>query len=222
MVFPFTFTLNIPGISNPFAFRKPNETPIDSPNGHAVISHDSDVRRSRAALTKINRPPSLSPSPTPLSRKRGWEPSFSEPSYSTTTLASTAGYLDTPAKYRHTIPDEYHNITMSDSIDQVRDQEEGALQVHIINLGAWMLHARKQRCTALNQRVCGPYSARMGQFKALSTPTIHLFSPISIPHILSSLLFSLHLFFYYLLSSSLRLVYLSQSWRQTDLSLFFT
>jgi hypothetical protein len=53
-------------------------------------------------------------SPTPLSRKSGWDPSFPDPRYSTTTLASTAGYLDTPATYRQNIPDEYHHITMSD------------------------------------------------------------------------------------------------------------
>ena len=136
MVFPFTFTLNIPGLTNPFTFHKPHQTPIGTANGgNAVISHDSDLRRSRAALQKITSTrsrsrPSPSPSPTPLSRKRGWEPSFSEPSHSTATLASTAGYLDTPAKYRHTIPDEYHNIAMTDSIDQVYDPEEGALQAH--------------------------------------------------------------------------------------------
>ena len=129
MVFPFTFALNIPGIINPFTFRASSQTPAVGTNDNAVISHDSDMRRSRAVLQKIARlRPSRSPTPTPLSRKRGWEPSFSEPSYSTTTLASTAGYLDTPAKYRQNIPDEYHNITMSDSIDLACSQEEGALQ----------------------------------------------------------------------------------------------
>lgn len=131
MVFPFTFALNIPDIINPFNFRASNQAPATGTNGHAVISHDSDMRRSRAALQKITRlRPSRSPSPLPLSRKRGWEPSLSEPSYSTTTLTSTAGYLDTPAKYRQTIPDEYHHITMSDSIDLACNQEEGALQTH--------------------------------------------------------------------------------------------
>lgn len=130
MVFPFTFALNIPGLINPFTFHKSNQTPTVGTNGDAVISHDSDMRRSRAALQKVTRlcpSQSRSPTPTPLSRKRGWEPSFSESSYSTT-LASTAGYLDTPARYRQNIPDEYHHITMSDSIDQVCDLEEGESQ----------------------------------------------------------------------------------------------
>ena len=130
MVFPFTFALNIPDIINPFNFRASNQAPATGTNGHAVISHDSDMRRSRAALQKITRlRPSRSPSPLPLSRKRGWEPSFSKPNYSTvtTTLASTSGYLDTPAKYRQNIPtDEFHHITMSDSIDLAcNNQEEG-------------------------------------------------------------------------------------------------
>jgi hypothetical protein len=130
MVFPFTFALNIPDVINPFNVRAPNQTPVAGTNGNVVISHDSGTRRSRAALQNITRlRPSPSPTPAPLSRKRGWEPSFSEPSYSTTTRASTAGYLDTPAKYRQNIPDEYHHITMSDSIDLACNQEEeGALQ----------------------------------------------------------------------------------------------
>jgi len=91
-------------------------------------------------ITRPRPPSSPSPSPAPLSRKRAWEPSFAEPSQSTT-LASTAGYLDTPAKYRQqlgisTIPDEYHHISMSDSPDQDYNQEEGALQAHFLNPGA--------------------------------------------------------------------------------------
>jgi hypothetical protein len=130
MVFPFTFALSIPGIINPFTLRASNKTPVVGTSGNAVASHASDLRRSRAAFQKIARlHPSRSPTPTPLSRKGGWDPSFPEPSYSTTTLASTAGYLDTPAKYRQNIPDEYHHITMSDSIDLACDQEEeGELQ----------------------------------------------------------------------------------------------
>ena len=130
MVFPFTFALNIPGVINPFQGAS-NQSPDVGTNDNDVISRDSGTRRSRASLPKITHlRPSRSPTPVPLSRKRGWEPSSSEPSYSTTTLASTAGYLDTPAKYRQNIPDEYHHITMSDSIDLACNQEEGVLQTH--------------------------------------------------------------------------------------------
>jgi hypothetical protein len=36
----------------------------------------------------------------PRNLKRGWEPAFAEASQSTTSLASSCGYLHTPAKYR--------------------------------------------------------------------------------------------------------------------------
>ena len=139
MVFPFTFALNIPGIINPFT---------------GTVGK-SDLTRRRAALQ--NRP-SRSPTPMPLSRKRGWEPSFPEPSYSTTTLASTAGYLDTP-KYRQNIPDEYQleHITMSDSINLAnlnnqQQEEEGALHRFI---ETWLLHFFNS-----NKRVCGRFRVR--------------------------------------------------------------
>ncbi|KAF8966240.1 hypothetical protein BDZ97DRAFT_1808380 [Flammula alnicola] len=84
-----------PAPAYPTAYPTLHPIPIPSSGG--------GLRRiSRADLPKINRPrPSPSPSPAPISRKRGWEPDPS-PNWSTTslTLASTSGYLDTPAKYR--------------------------------------------------------------------------------------------------------------------------
>ena len=84
MPFPFTFNFTVPGLSNPFS-SLPKVTDM-------------------SAKQTITRPrPSPSPGPplfAPTSRKRGWEPAFVEPSLSTTTLASSSGYLDTPAKYR--------------------------------------------------------------------------------------------------------------------------
>lgn len=90
-----------PGASSPipaYPTTYPSAYPIQ------ILPAQGTRRISRADLPKINRPrpsPSLSPSPAPLSRKRGWEPDPS-PSWSTTslTLASTSGYLDTPAKHR--------------------------------------------------------------------------------------------------------------------------
>ncbi|KAF8159885.1 hypothetical protein B0H34DRAFT_705214 [Crassisporium funariophilum] len=129
MVFPFTFNITVPGISNPFA---PAPPPIQTRNENSQDTAQSStgdrLTRNRAGWQKITRPrPSPSPSPAPTSRKRGWEPSFAEPSRSTTTRASTSGYLDTPAKYRELArrnPDEYHDITMSDSPDHRGDEEE--------------------------------------------------------------------------------------------------
>ena len=90
MPFPFTFSFTVPGLSNPFS-KPTSQNPVMSAGKH-----------------KITRPrPSPSPIPlgplsaaAPTSRKRGWEPAFVEPSLSMTTLASSSGYLDTPAKYR--------------------------------------------------------------------------------------------------------------------------
>ena len=212
MVFPFTFTLRIPGLSNPFTSRKSNQTPIVSTNG-------PDMKESRAVLQKITRPrPCSSPSlsPAPLSRKRGWEPS---PSRSTTTLTSTTGYLDTPAKYRQlgisAISDEYHNITMSDSPpDQgYNDQEEGALQPHILDLGACMqvaLHNLILMQASVNV-FAGAAARGLANLRPVET-AIYSSSPISIQHILSSLFCVFCVFcshpFRYLLSSSLLILYL--------------
>ncbi|KAF7336687.1 hypothetical protein MVEN_02103700 [Mycena venus] len=103
MPFPFTFKLPVPGL-NPFS--SPNETSSEAPKPPSNLgftSQSPDQPRSRPARpNNINqRRPSPSPSPAPpLSRKRGWDPSLAEPSQSAATLASSNGYLDTPAKYR--------------------------------------------------------------------------------------------------------------------------
>ncbi|KIY70106.1 hypothetical protein CYLTODRAFT_420079, partial [Cylindrobasidium torrendii FP15055 ss-10] len=109
-MFPFTFT--VPGISNPF-------TPIAQEAALSKTVAAASGLPARAPLEKIpisrQRPPrSTSPSP-PMNKKRGWEPSFGEPTYSTThtTLASSSGYLDTPSKYRdmaNLTPNEIHEI----------------------------------------------------------------------------------------------------------------
>ncbi|KAF8206344.1 hypothetical protein K438DRAFT_1817036 [Mycena galopus ATCC 62051] len=102
MPFPFTFKLAVPGL-NPFS-SPTEEAPPDL--GYGYASPSAEVSRSRPARpNNINqRRPSPSPSPAaPLSRKRGWDPSLAEPSQSSATLASSSGYLDTPAKYREMV-----------------------------------------------------------------------------------------------------------------------
>ncbi|KAI0358250.1 hypothetical protein OH77DRAFT_1421566 [Trametes cingulata] len=89
MVFSFSFSLAVPGITNPFAAA---EQPAPPPKLH----YDTDVQHSSAPR---RRPPSPSLLP-PLSRKRGWVPSSAEPSHPAPMHTSTSGYLDTPAKYR--------------------------------------------------------------------------------------------------------------------------
>jgi hypothetical protein len=161
MVFPFTFKFSVSGLFNPFAsapvlgseqgtrsHQSPDTchsqaVPPVYPNHHP-ISHPIQIpqtsrRISRANLPKINRPrPSPSPSPAPVSRKRGWEPDPS-PTWSTTslTLASTSGYLDTPAKYREMAasgsrmysPHGNEDITMSDDYErhQAQTEDDGEL-----------------------------------------------------------------------------------------------
>ncbi|KAE9405234.1 hypothetical protein BT96DRAFT_934967 [Gymnopus androsaceus JB14] len=97
MPFPFTFSLSAPGISNPFSAPPlPPKAVSCNPGYPAESSH------SNANSNAKRRHPSPSPSQNDNSRglKRGWEPSFAEPSQSMPTLASSNGYLDTPAKYR--------------------------------------------------------------------------------------------------------------------------
>ncbi|KAH0582414.1 hypothetical protein H2248_010357 [Termitomyces sp. 'cryptogamus'] len=115
MPFPFTFSLSVPGLSNPFGSGTRSEqqlppTPVDKHG--SLQSHKQKIR-----ITRPRPPPDSSGSPvlTPLSRKRGWEPAFVSTSQSTTTLASTSGYLDTPSKYRtmtERSADEFHEVEM--------------------------------------------------------------------------------------------------------------
>ncbi|KAI0676018.1 hypothetical protein C8Q78DRAFT_1007677 [Trametes maxima] len=86
MVFSFSFNLSVPGITNPFA----------AATEPAPSRYDTDMQHSSIPR---RRPPSPSLLP-PLSRKRGWVPSSSEPSRPAPMHTSTSGYLDTPAKYR--------------------------------------------------------------------------------------------------------------------------
>ena len=114
MPFPFTFMFNVPGIINPFAANNPKDFSNSStirvrsqaeqePLAHNRIPVEAIPR---SHLPKIGEPrpsrsestlecPSRSPNPGAL--KRGWHPAFAEPSISTTTLASTSGYLLPPA-----------------------------------------------------------------------------------------------------------------------------
>ncbi|KAH0836480.1 hypothetical protein J3R83DRAFT_8089 [Lanmaoa asiatica] len=94
MQFPFTFSLNVPGLHNPFLAKSGTILAPSRIEG-GTISHQV------ASLPPPRFPPAnfLSP-PVPLARKRGWIPSEPEPSHATTSAASTTGYLDTPAKYR--------------------------------------------------------------------------------------------------------------------------
>ena len=94
MPFPFTFTLNVPGLHNPFLAKS-------GPSLAQRRVEGSTMSRQVASLAPPRFPPtnSLSP-PVALARKRGWIPAEPEPSHAATSSTSTTGYLDTPAKYR--------------------------------------------------------------------------------------------------------------------------
>lgn len=94
MQFPFTFTFNIPGLHNPFLAKPGPAVPNSRMEGTTLSRQIASLPPPR--FSPIN---SLSP-PVPLARKRGWIPSEPEPSHAATSATSTAGYLDTPAKYR--------------------------------------------------------------------------------------------------------------------------
>jgi hypothetical protein len=97
MFFPFTFTVSVPGIINPFSKPPyPLSGARDSP-ALAIVNHPQEKQR----LPDRRPHPSSLPPPEPLARKRGWQPSSPEPSPATTTItASTRGYLNVRPRYR--------------------------------------------------------------------------------------------------------------------------
>ncbi|KAK7687745.1 hypothetical protein QCA50_008963 [Cerrena zonata] len=109
MPFPFSFSFAVPGIPNPFLSSSlpPAQAPPPS-ESESIRAIDKDekpeVYGGRVGPVYRRAPsPCLLP-PQPLSRKRGWVPSTSEPSQAATIPTSTSGYLDTPAKYRDMAP----------------------------------------------------------------------------------------------------------------------
>ena len=96
MLFPFTFSISVPGIMNPFS-KSP-----DPPNA----AGDSPAPAAAATIQDkrwlaVRRPhPSALPPPVPLARKRGWQPSTPEPSPATAVTTSTRGHINIPPKYR--------------------------------------------------------------------------------------------------------------------------
>ena len=97
MFFPFTFTVSVPGIINPFSKPPyPLSGARDTP-ALAIVNHLQEKQR----LPDRRPHPSSLPPPEPLARKRGWQPSSPEPSPATTTItASTRGYLNVRPRYR--------------------------------------------------------------------------------------------------------------------------
>lgn len=138
MPFPFTFSLSVPGIANPFASEanaqgthtvqseqvptsKGRFEPISSVTG---VRHERVGPRRRASVSPA---PSVSTSSSALnSRKRGWEPAISQPSLATTTTAtSNLGYLDTPARYRDMASDNDFSRSREHLEREIEDMAAG-------------------------------------------------------------------------------------------------
>jgi hypothetical protein len=83
MVFNFTFSFNVPGLSNPFS-RAPSTLP---PTPTLVEPEPTPSRR--PVLTST-------PNPQDRTRKRGWEPSFSEPTRATSSPSPEAEWSSPP------------------------------------------------------------------------------------------------------------------------------
>lgn len=124
MPFPFTFSFSVPGLSNPFS------SPTLSPHKDPVTAIPSPTT-GKQEISRRRPSPALPSGPT--SRKRGWEPAFVEPSQSTTTLASSSGYLDTPAKYR--------DMADSSHIDELHEAEMIASDIGGLSFSACLLPA---------------------------------------------------------------------------------
>ena len=100
MFFPFTFTMSVSGIMNPF-----NNPPYPQ-SGASGSRRVTNGLPEKQLLSLADRPhPSSLPPPVPLSRKRGWQPSSPEPSSAAIVTTSTRGQLE--------VRPGYHNSTVT-------------------------------------------------------------------------------------------------------------
>ena len=110
MFFPFTFTMSVPGIMNPF-----NNPPYPQ-SGAGDSRRITNGLPEKRLLSVSDRPhPSSLPPPVPLARKRGWQPSSPEPSPAATDTTSTRGQLE--------VRPGYHNSTVT---PEARGEDQGS------------------------------------------------------------------------------------------------
>jgi hypothetical protein len=112
MFFPFTFTMAVPGIMNPF--NKPPDPPGGT--GDTPAPEIAKCLQEKQWHPEHRPHPSSLPPPEPLARKRGWQPSSPEPSPAATITASTRGYLNDHPNPR------YRDFTVT---PEAREEDEG-------------------------------------------------------------------------------------------------
>lgn len=157
MFFPFTFTMSVPGIMNPFA-KSPYllSGATDSRN----IANGLQGKRLLSLADRRPHPSSLPP-PVPLARKRGWQPSSPEPSPATTVTTSTTGHLNVhPASSNLTISHEARGEGQRSEMapgryfciadcTYLRGWKSRASYTHIIHAPLSLRHKIRQECTWL-------------------------------------------------------------------------
>jgi hypothetical protein len=119
MFFPFTFTMSVPGIMNPFT-RPP--FPLSGATDSRNITNGLQEKR-WPSLTGRRPHPSSLPPPVPLARKRGWQPSSPEPSPAATVTTSTRGHLNVHPGYHDTTVTREARV--GDQADQGSEMADG-------------------------------------------------------------------------------------------------
>lgn len=80
MIFNFTFSFGVPGISNPFVRATSTPPPPSRSSSTPTVPQALQPSRSRSPLL----------TPQQSGRKRGWEPTFAEPTAATTPTTTTS------------------------------------------------------------------------------------------------------------------------------------
>ncbi|KAI9464506.1 hypothetical protein BJY52DRAFT_822720 [Lactarius psammicola] len=163
MPFPFTFSISVPGIMNPFS--KSPDLPDDASDPPAPVATNNLQEKRWLAVRRPH--PSTLPPPVPLARKRGWQPSSPEPSPAAAVTTSTSGHLNIPPKYR--------DFTVT---PEAREEEEGTEEiaageshVHLTD-SAYIPSSYQNASRRLSVHTCHLYTNRGRNIKR----TCHVYS----------------------------------------------
>jgi hypothetical protein len=140
MPFPFTFSLSVPGISNPFVGQRQAiaQSELDSPR--VSVQTNVQLQHGPGLPRRPSPGPSIASPIVPLSRKRGWEPSISGPSLAATSSTSSTGYLDTPARYRDMASEPGRSRSREDLDREIEDLAAGKHCPQPLDACAYTMH----------------------------------------------------------------------------------